>query len=71
MIITINLTKVGGGTAVVLIEYITPISLHISAYRYSEKNNEKKWAITFLCGGGLSDYKIHYGSSRSRKQQQL
>ena len=54
MIITINLTKVAGGTAVVFI-YITPISLHISAYRYSEKKTIKKWVITFLCwweGGG-------------------
>lgn len=40
MMITINQTKVAGGTAVVLI-YITPISLHISAYRYSEKTIKK------------------------------
>ena len=40
MMITINLTKVAGGTAVVLI-YITPISLHISAYRYSDKTIKK------------------------------
>ena len=35
-IITKTLTKVAGGTAVVLI-YIISISLHISPYRYSEK----------------------------------
>ena len=49
MMITINLIiKVAGGTAVVFI-YITPISLHISAYRYSEKKTIKKWVIIFLC----------------------
>ena len=39
------------GTAVVLI-YITPISLHISAYRYSEKPIKKMGDNMFVRVGG-------------------
>ena len=72
MMITINLTKVAGGTAVVLI-YITPISLHISAYRYSEKTIKKMGDKIFvLVGeGGLSYYKIHDRSLAEKTIQQL